>query len=285
LAALEAVRPETEVLVFLDSDIRARPAFLLSLVEPFGRAETGATTGFRWYIPEKGGFASYLRATWNGGGAPILAQRGLAYAWGGAMAMRKSDFVRAGIREKWATALTDDFPLTDAVHNALKSSVVFVPRCLVPSHEDASLRQTLEWTNRQTIICRVYNPKLWSVLFMSHAVQSLALLAGVALVAARLLGAAGFSLTPVLLLFAAIPIQIGFGMLLWQTVRTHLLPEIGGWGKAFKHALLVPAAIFLIFYNSVHSLCTRVICWRGVRYRLKSRDSTDVLSGGAAAHG
>jgi ceramide glucosyltransferase len=282
LAALEAVRPESEVLVFLDSDIRAQPTFLLSLVEPLGCSEAGATKGFRWYIPEKGGVGSYLRATWNGGGVPILAQRSLAYAWGGAMAMRKSDFVRAGIREKWATALTDDFPLTDAVRNVLKSTVVFVPRCLVPSHEDASLRQTLEWTNRQTIICRVYNPKLWSVLFASHAVQSLALLAGAALVAARLLGASGFSLAPVLLLFAAIPVQIGFGMLLWQTVRTHLLPGIGGWGEAFKHALLVPAAIFLIFCNSVHSLCTRVICWRGVKYRLHSATHTEVLAEKAA---
>ena len=282
LAGLDAVRPESEVLVFLDSDIRARPTFLLSLIEPLGRAEAGATTGFRWYMPQKGGFASYLRATWNGGGAPILAQRSLAYAWGGAMAMRKNDFVRAGIREKWSTALTDDFPLTDAVRHVLKSSVVFVPRCLVASHEDASLRQMLEWTNRQTIICRVYNPKLWFVLFLSHGVQSLAFLTGAALVAARLIGAAGFPLWVALLLFAAIPLQIGFGMLLWQTVRMHLLPEIGGWGQAFKHALLVPAAILLIFCNSVYSLCTRVICWRGVRYRLKSRDATDVLSGGSS---
>jgi hypothetical protein len=277
------VRPESEVLVFLDSDIRARPTFLLSLVEPLGRAEAGATTGFRWYIPEKGGFASYLRATWNGGGVPILAQRSLAYAWGGAMAMRKSDFVRAGIREKWATALTDDFPLTDAVRNVLKSSVVFVPRCLVASHEDASFRQMLEWTNRQTIICRVYNPKLWFVLFMSHGVQSLAFLTGAALIAARLVGAAGFPLNVALLLFAAIPLQIGSGMLLWRTVQMHLLPEIGGWGQAFKHAVLVPAAILLIFWNSVHSLFTRVICWRGVRYRLISRDATDVLSGGTSS--
>ncbi len=277
LAALEAVRAESEALVFLDSDIRARPTFLLSLIEPLGCAEAGATTGFRWYIPEKGGFASYLRAAWNGGGAPILAQRSLAYAWGGAMAMRKDDFVRAGVREKWATALTDDFPLTDAVRNVLNSAVVFVPRCLVPSHEDASLRQTFEWTNRQTIICRVYNPKLWWVLFVSHGVQSLAFLVGLALVAARLLGAGGFPLAPAWLLFAAIPVQIVFGMLLWQTVRRHLLPEIGGWGEALKHALLVPAAIFLIFYNSVHSLCTSVICWRGVRYRLHSATRTEVL--------
>jgi cellulose synthase/poly-beta-1,6-N-acetylglucosamine synthase-like glycosyltransferase len=277
LCALASVRPDTEVFVFVDSDVRAHPEFLRSLVEPLNEAEIGATTGFRWYIPAKGGFGSYLRATWNMGGVPLLADGSLAYAWGGAMAIKRETFERAGIAQRWETALTDDFPLTDGV-KTLRLAVHFVPQCLVVSREDSTLWQTVEWTNRQTIICRVYNPCLWRIIFTSYAVQALAFVAGVGFVTAAALAAVRVPWLALALLFCAIPAQGAFGLLLWRMVRTNLLPEIGGWRQAFKHAALVPAAILLIFFNSVFSLCTRVILWRGVRYRLLSTQRTEVLS-------
>ena len=277
LFACEQIRPETETLVFVDSDVRAQPDYLRNLIAPLQDKGIGATTGFRWYLPEQGGFGSYLRATWNGGGLPMLAHPRLAYAWGGSMGILRATFRRAGVARRWETALTDDFPLTDAVRE-LGLSVHFVPRCLLGSHEDTSLRDTLEWTNRQTIICKVYNPPLWWGLFLFHAIHAVALFLGVGLFAAKLLWPAlGVPVWPAATMSGAVLIEGIAGLMLWGTVR-RLLPEVGGWGQALKHACLAPPAILLIFYNSLHSLCTQDIRWRGVRYRLHSSEHTETLA-------
>ena len=276
LFAYRMIRADSTAIVFVDSDVRAHKRYLRDLVEPLDDEGVGATTGFRWYIPEKGGLGSYLRATWNGGGLPILADQWLAYAWGGSMGILRGTFEKAGVADRWENALTDDFPLTDAVREK-KLSVHFVPTCLLGSHEDTSLRETIGWTNRQTVICRVYNPRLWRVIFTSHAIQTVGFLFGVGLLLTK--GhwpETRISLWPALVMFSAIPLQVAFGMLLWRTVR-QLLPEIGGWKKAVVHAALVPAAILLIFYNSLHSVLTKDIRWRGVRYRLHSSHCTEVL--------
>ncbi len=277
LFALQHARVQSEAFVFVDSDVRVGPRFLRDLVGPLEEERVGATTGFRWYVPEHGGMGSYLQATWNGGGLPMLAHPRLAYAWGGAMAILRSTFEEAGVRQQWRNALTDDFPLTRAVQE-LGLRVKFVPRCLLPSHEDATLAGALEWTNRQTVICRVYYPRLWRAIFTAHAVQAGGLLAALALVVIGLaFPPAGFCVAPGALMLGVLPLEVTSGVYLWRIVG-RILPVIGGWKRAVKHALLIPAAVVLILYNSIHSLLTRDICWRGIRYRLHSPARTEVLS-------
>jgi len=276
LYAFGQVRPESEALVFVDSDARARPSFLRDLVAPLADDGVGATTGFRWYIPERGGLGSYLRAAWNGGGLPMLADPRFAFAWGGAMGILRKTFERAQIPARWDGALTDDFPLTAAVKE-LGLSVRFVPQCLMGSHEDATVRQVCEWTNRQTVICRVYNPKLWRGIFAFHAVHALGVGAALTALAARAFGLLGAAdAWPALATLGVVPLEMAGGVVLWRTVHG-LLPGIGGWRRAWKHVILVPAALLLIFCNSLISLLTRDIRWRGVRYRLHSPARTEVL--------
>ena len=276
LRAYSETRAETEALVFVDSDIRPHPHFLQDLVAPLVKESVGATTGFRWYIPEGGGAASYIRAAWNAGGLPVEADPNLAYAWGGAMAILRKTFERARIPERWANALTDDFPLTLAVRE-LGMSVRFVPTCLVGSHEDATWKQLIEWTNRQTIISRVYNPALWTTIFSFHAVHAIGMLVAFSVLVARGFAAvpAG-AVWPALLILSTVFLELAAGAILWITAR-RLLPAIGGMGRAVKHLALAPAALLLILFNSLYSLFTREISWRGVRYRLHSPCQTEVL--------
>ena len=283
LFACARVRPDAEALVFADSDVRAQPTFLRDLVAPLGEGGVGASTGFRWYIPAGGGAASYLRATWNGGGLPMLAHPKLAYAWGGSMAILRETFERADVAGRWSVALTDDFPLTDAVRK-LGLRVKFVPRCLLGSHEDAVLADVVEWTNRQTVICRVYNPALWWGILTFHGIHALGLIAALSALSARALWpAVPLSCWPAVAMLGLMPVEAIAGLFLWGTVR-RLLPGVGGWRRALRHVALAPAAVLLIFYNSVHSLLTHDICWRGVTYRLHSPSHTEVLSERAAVN-
>lgn len=61
LCALEQVTEQTEVLVFVDSDVIARNDFLSRLVEPLREPEVGCTTGYRFYIASLANWPSQLR--------------------------------------------------------------------------------------------------------------------------------------------------------------------------------------------------------------------------------
>src|SRR5205085_5929221 len=141
-----------------DSDARVTGDWLRSLVAPLGNEQTGAATGYRWYLPQHGGFFSALLSAWNGSVATTLGDHNRNFAWGGSTAILKKTFEKINVREVWANAVSDDYALTNVLQkNGLH--INFVPRCLTISREDASLRSLLEFTTRQVIITRVYNAR------------------------------------------------------------------------------------------------------------------------------
>ena len=159
---------KSEVFVFVDSDARPREGWLRSLVAPLADERTGATTGYRWFLPVSGGFASHLRAVWNASIASALGeQRGRNFCWGGSTAIRRATFERANVLEEWRGALSDDFAMTRALGRA-RLPIHFVPACLTASHEDCGFRELLEFTTRQLKITRVYAPRLWQVVLFSN---------------------------------------------------------------------------------------------------------------------
>ncbi len=97
------------VLAFADSDIRPTPEWLTYLVEPLDRVEVGAATGYRFYVPERGNFASFLRSAWNAGVLTLLGDHDHNFAWGGSMAIKRSTFRQAGVEDAWKGALSDDY--------------------------------------------------------------------------------------------------------------------------------------------------------------------------------
>ena len=131
LAAVEAVRPESEVLAFADSDGQVRPEWLRNLIQPLCDEGVGATTGFRWHFPEDGGFWPLMRSAWD---ATIVGRLGenerRNFAWGGAMALRRATFKAARVAEYWPGAVSDDYRLAQAL-NDRGLGVHFVPRAMV----------------------------------------------------------------------------------------------------------------------------------------------------------
>lgn len=289
LAALKMISPHSEAIVFVDSDVIARNNMLRYLVAPLNQPGVGATTGYRFYIPFKGDWPSVLRSMWNRVTAWEMANEKFAFAWGGAMAIRRDIFEKARVAESWDRAADDDLSLTTSV-KALGLKVRFVPQCLVASHGDGSLEEIVEWTNRQLILTKVYYPQLWM-----RAIQR-AILLSFWLIAV-LFSTAAFALTgntEWLLSLAAgltlIPVELYFlvkAQGLWKRVLLANLPATASQEEkelhsAFDKTLLrsikaIPLAHLILPWMTLYSVLTNRIKWRGVLYELKSPTETVVV--------
>lgn len=280
LRGIAGAREDTEAFVFVDSDVRAGKDFLRNLVAPLQEAGVGASTGFRWYDAEGGGLAGYLQSAWNGGGLTLLADPRLAYAYGGAMAILRRTFQDVGVGARWNDTLSDDMMLTQAV-SAAGLTIRFVPACMTVSRERRTLAGVLEWTNRQTVVLKVYAFRKWAFIFLMHATLAVALVAGLAL---TLTGLAmdRHMVWPGILMLSVIAAECLGGLLIVQAVR-QVLPSIRF--TAARTALLIgsaPLAMLLILHNNLRSLGTNEIQWRGTVYRISGQRTTVVRRAGRA---
>ncbi len=259
-----AARHISGVYAFADSDARVTAGWLRALAVPLGERGVGASTGYRWFMPEPAGLWSLLRAVWDGTSLGVLGRGDNPFAWGGSMAIRKDVFFDADVPEKWKTAISDDYALSDAVHRA-GLRIAFAPGALAPSHERIAARRFFEWSRRQLLVTRVYRPKLWRAALAAHVLYCAGMAAAVA---AWLHGSAAGGW-----LLAA---QLLPGM--WKGLgRARLaraaLPAHAAWFRrwGWTHTLLVPVATWLWLAVLLFSAFGDSIEWRGRRYRLSRR--------------
>lgn len=258
---------ESEILAFCDADARFPKSWLRELVAPLcGDSPLGATTGYRWYVPDPVRFATLLRSCWNATVLSLLGPHHRNFAWGGSMAIRREVFDRIGVRSRWDAALSDDFALTDAVERA-GMNIAFVPTCLVPSSGDLRFGGLLEFTTRQMVITRVYRPRLWKLAFASQTAFNVAF----------------FSLIAVILFtgsFAAASLWTGIFVLAALKAYTRLQTirgsSIGPMPHGWFYVLSPPLVALLQQYNLIRSAWTREVTWRGIAYTLVSPFETRV---------
>jgi len=288
LEALKVVSPDVDTFVFVDSDVIARPDFLAYLVTPLQDNNVGITTGYRFYLPSKFSLAALIRSLWNRLSAWELSSEKFAFAWGGAMAIRRSTFERAAVAQVWDRSADDDLSMTTAVKR-LGLSVLFVPQCLVISHGDASWSEILEWTNRQLILTKVYYPALWLMGVIRAFVMAAWLIVVLALTF-QIIALHVYKLLPVL--FAALMLLVVEFYFLFQAhgLWKQLLGEqVEGssqqqfsFEQAYKNllwqsALVVPLAHVILPILTLYSLLTNRIRWRGINYELRSAEETVVV--------
>ena len=279
LHALDHLRRRDRVLVFGDSDIRPDPLWLRHLVEPLEDPEVGASTGYRWYLPQKGGFGSVLRSVWNAGIASLMSEGNCYFAWGGAMAIRREVFDSCSVADHWQHTLSDDLSLSRAV-KASGRSIRFQPRCLSFSHEDASLMELLGWSRRQLAITRVYHPNLWRAAFATQLLYLVVVWGGGAW-ARTSLNLYGPDPRSVALAVLVVAILVAGGVKAWLRIRavSVLFPEAAlprGW-ILIPYTCWGPLANLVTVAGMVGSLSTRNLRWRGITYRMVSPTETQVL--------
>jgi len=266
-----------DVFVFTDSDGRPGKNWLAHLVAPLADANLGAVTTFRWFFRPGRGFWSALASAWNAPVATYLGEHDNNFCWGGGTAIRRERFEQCNVLEYWNGSVSDDLSLTHALRHA-GLPILFAPECLVPSIFDCDAAALFQFTNRQIIIARVYEKRLWSLGGLAHALYCAAVLLGVGLYFDNL-----FTGIPAmqLLLLAVVPPVLSMGRgVLRLTAVMELLPEwkskllADGWIWTFLAAL----APFLALWNTLVALFTRKIRWRGVRYQLESPGQTRILT-------
>jgi ceramide glucosyltransferase len=268
--AVNEVDPESEVLVFVDTDARPAKDWLRTLVAPLADDTLGASTGYRWFIPERGGIASRLRGVWNASVASALgSDTAKNFCWGGSTAIRRTTFTKLNVSERWRGTVSDDFTLTHVLKEA-KLPIHFTPLCLVASVGDCDFRELLEFTTRQIKITRVYSSHLWLPLLLGSALFSIAFFAGLILIGVHPRSSAAYTFPVIIFTLGAAKSFIRFRAVstVLKTSRRDLL----------AHILLWPFASLLYLYNAVAAGFSRRIKWRGITYELKSPTEAVIIS-------
>lgn len=259
LAAVRAARPESRVLAFADSDGRVSAGWLRALVAGLGGdREAGASTGYRWHIPpvDRAGFWPQLRSAWNAVIAGGFGPGNNGFAWGGAMAIRRETFVQARVADYWRGAVSDDFRLAEAIHDAgLK--IAFAPGAMVAARDSTTAAEFGEWIARQMKITRAYRPRLWWLGLISHIVYCWAM-------AAALWHGA-------ILAFAA---QAALGALKGRNraaIARACFPDDAAWFRRYNwiYVWWGPLVTWVWLYSFLASAGSRRIRWRGREYVLR----------------
>ncbi len=267
--ATTQVDPESEVLVFVDTDARPGTDWLKKLVAPLVDEDLGASTGYRWFIPEKGGLASRLRSVWNASIASALgADTGKNFCWGGSTAIRRTTFNQLAVNDRWRGTVSDDFTITGVLKEA-KLPIHFTPNCLVASAGDCDFKELLEFTTRQIKITRVYASHLWLPLLLGSSLFTIAFFGGLVLISLYpRLSVAGFLLIIFALGAAKSFIRFRAVSRVLETSNRDLV----------AHILLWPVASLLYLYNAIVAGFSQRITWRGITYELKSPREAVIIS-------
>jgi GT2 family glycosyltransferase len=262
MAAVRAARKRSRVLAFADSDGRVSRGWLRALVAPLEEPGVGASTGFRWFLPDPPDFWSLMRGVWDAVAAGTLGPGDCRFAWGGAMAIRKEVFFEARVPDFWQGALSDDYALSQAVH-AAGLSIAYAPGALTPSREHITGGRFFGWIRRQLAITRIYAPRLWWPALIAHIFYCGGMAASIAA-----------SIRGNRLAEWALVAQLSPGMLKGlnrATLAKASLPEHEAWFKrhAWVHAIWAPLGTWVWLVALVSSAFARSIEWRGRRYPLK----------------
>jgi ceramide glucosyltransferase len=270
--AVEHESSDAEVFVFCDSDARFPRSWISSLIAPLENETVAVATGYRWYMTHSGSMPALVRSIWNASVVTALGAHSRNFAWGGSMAIRREVFDRIQVRQSWDRAVSDDFAMTIAARTA-GMKIVFVPSCLIPSHGNCTWRELLEFTTRQIIITRVYQPGLWRVAFVGQTIFNIAFWWSLG----RSIGSRPNSLS--LGVWCALYLLSGIKSAIRLKAISTVLPS----GTLSKHRwsyiLLGPLSSLLYEYNLLRSAFTRNILWRQRRYSLISSQLTIVRPG------
>jgi len=266
LKAVAASDSDSEILVFLDADGKSDRFLIRKLVSGLESSSFAGVTGYRWYEPRWHVLPEVLRTVWNGSGYCLLANTDTSFLWGGAMAFRRKTYEQAGFSDIWARAISTDSPLRVRL-NSLGLETRFLPNCIVLSSDKDDWFSLFQWVSRQTLMCRIYNKRMFSILFLANVVGNSL---GLGLFIWGLTRwFAGSGLAAGLVGFFWI-IHFGFAVGLMMAPIQQILKASGIDLKLHKGMLILvsPLASFLQALSVIYCLFVKRVKWAGVSYEI-----------------
>jgi ceramide glucosyltransferase len=275
--AVNHVDDKSEIFVFADSDIRPDKNWLRNLIEPLKDESIGAATGYRWFVPRKGGLASEMRAVWNASIASALGpETRTNFCWGGSTAIRRAVFEKVNLRERWRGTLSDDFTVTRVMQEN-RLPIYFAPRAMVASVGDCAFGELLEFTTRQMKITRTYAPHLWQAAFAGSFLFNLVFVWAILILIWSIFSGSPLTSIPFWAAVAALALVSAFSVakasLRLKAVKLVLKnydKELARQSRSQNTLWLLSPALFL--FNSVRALLSHQIVWRGIKYELRAPD-------------
>ena len=270
--AVTEIDPQAEVIVFVDTDARPAKDWLKCLVAPLADETLGASTGYRWFVPSRGGIASRLRGVWNASVASALgSDTSKNFCWGGSTAIRRTMFEKLAVGERWRGTVSDDFTITRVLKEA-RLPIHFTPNCIVASIGDCDFRELLEFTTRQIKITRVYASHLWLPLLLGSALFALVFFGGLILLILQILKILSPSYLLPLALLVIFTLGATKSFIRWRAINSTVNSDL------LAHVFLWPFASLLYLYNAIVAGFSQRITWRGITYELKSPTEAVIIS-------
>ena len=272
---------DEEVWVFADTDAVPGPDWLAMMVGPLQqRKKTGMTTGYRWLIPDAAGptrtsMWSYFASTCNSSVACQLGPYRFNQAWGGSMAIHVEIARRGKLRERLQGSVTDDYRLTRMCRD-LNLRVVFVPRCLVATPIAFDQARFFNFAFRQYLITRVYAPSLYVLALVFTSLYVMACSSALFYVLRGLgqlqpIGQWCFPLVIATMVFAANQIRSSLrSRVIERAFGREMRQQMGR--TLFVDRWLTGVWMTVHWVVVIRAGFGRTISWRGIRYRLESRD-------------
>jgi len=244
-----------DILVISDSDMRVDPSYLKAVIEPFGRADVGATTCL-YSGHGRGGIVSRVAAMFiNDWFLPsALIPRQFAeqdYCFGATMAVRRDVLDQSGGIQSLADFLADDYMLGQRVI-AAGYKIALVPYVVANIIHEKSLSALYHHELRWAHTIKSVQP-IGYLLSAITDIFSISLLAGAALLAA------GYS-----------PISAAMPVVLAMVLRTVLHGKVSGSllkGDSYS-PWLVPLRDGLSFIVRATSYFSGRVQWRGTDFTL-----------------
>jgi len=277
LFAYRQIPSDAEVLVFADSDACAGPDWLAHIVHPLRKDKTGASGGYRCFVPPQNTLATLALAAINAKICQLLGNTRFNLAWGGSMAIRVETFKKLGLDMLWQKVLSDDLSLSAAVRRE-KLKMVFVPACMIASYETTTWPKLWEFARRQFIITRVYAPGMWLFGLFSAAFAVLGLWGTAALAIWAVSTGQAYAG-----LFITAPLVFAGCQLLRAVLRQKMIAVLLAADRdRLKAARIADIGFFwvwsiVLLLVILSSAAGRTITWRGIRYCLVSPTDIRIL--------
>lgn len=270
LAALDTLRPDDEIVVFADADIRPDRDWLTRLVAPLTRDEADIVSGFSWLVAKDRRLSSFVLTAMAATMVTMPRLPLLNACWGGSTAMRRDRCERLNLREGWRGVLSDDLQMTVLAQRA--GMTIAAPREILPRVYFTTdgfydiAPDALRWL----MLFRVYMPATFALtlLGLSFAAAGWVLAVAAAAMGQPLMLAGGIALTLMRSAARAVMIARLWGRAGLAENRAYLLCD----------PLATPVAAVLNAGYVWRALFLRRTEWAGISYELNGPHQTRVLA-------